>query len=106
MSMSDLELLQMFDTLKVKQRGPQGPAGVGIEKVEQFDETGFTLRLTDGSFKRIDLPAPKDGEAGQVGPAGPRGERGSDRPGRDGDREYLGNVVWMARRDALLKRQS
>ena len=85
MSMSDLELLQLVETVKEKQRGPAGPAGVGIERIEQFDATGFTLRLTDGSFKRIDLPTPKDGSVGPVGPAGPVGESGSTgRPGRDG----------------------
>ena len=54
MSMSDLELLQLVDTVKEKQRGPKGATGVGIEKIEQFDATAFTIRLTDGSFKRID----------------------------------------------------
>ena len=66
MSMSDLELLQLVDTVKEKQRGPKGEPGVGISSIEQFDETGFTFRLTDGSFKRIGLPAAKDGEAGAV----------------------------------------
>ena len=91
MSMSDLELLQLVDTVKEKQRGPAGPAGVGIDKIEQFDATGFTLRLTDGSFQRIDLPTPKDGEPGSIGPAGPRGETGSTgRAGRDGSQGLPG----------------
>ena len=91
MSMSDLELLQLVDTVKEKQRGPAGPAGVGIQKIEQFDETGFTFRLTDGSFKRIDLPAAKDGEAGAVGPSGRQGEKGdSGRAGRDGSQGLPG----------------
>ena len=91
MSMSDLELLQLVDTVKEKQRGPKGEPGVGIDKIEQFDATGFTLRLTDGSFKRIDLPTPKDGEPGSIGPAGPRGETGSaGRPGRDGSQGMPG----------------
>ena len=30
MSMSDLELLQLVDTVKEKQRGPKGEPGVGI----------------------------------------------------------------------------
>ena len=51
MSLSDLELLQLVDTVKAKQRGPKGEIGVGISEIEQFDETGFTIRLTDGSFK-------------------------------------------------------
>ena len=85
MSLSDLELLQLVDTLKAKQRGPKGETGVGISEIDQFDETGFTIRLTDGSFKRVNLPAPKDGDVGPVGPAGPVGESGSaGRPGRDG----------------------
>ena len=91
MSMSDLELLQLVDTVKQKQRGPKGATGVGISQIEQFDETGFTIRLTDGSFKRVTLPAPKDGEPGQVGPAGPRGETGSPgRAGRDGSQGMPG----------------
>ena len=107
MSMSDLELLQLVDTVKEKQRGPKGEPGVGIEKVEQFDETGFTLRLTDGSFKKIDLPTPKDGEAGQKDQLVPAVMRGLMVAQDEMElREHLGNVVWMARRDALLKRQS
>ena len=82
MSMSDLELLQLVDTVKEKQRGPKGETGVGIEKIEQFDATAFTIRLTDGSFKRIDLPTPKDGEPGSIGPVGPRGETGQFWKGR------------------------
>ena len=91
MSMSDLELLQLVDTVKEKQRGPKGEPGVGIDRIEQFDETGFTLRLTDGSFQRIDLPTPKDGEAGPVGPSGRQGEKGDPgRAGRDGSQGLPG----------------
>ena len=91
MSMSDLELLQLVDTVKEKQRGPKGEPGVDIERIEQFDETGFTLRLTDGSFQRIDLPTPKDGEAGPVGPSGRQGEKGDPgRAGRDGSQGLPG----------------
>ena len=91
MSMSDLELLQLVDTVKEKQRGPKGEPGVGIDRIEQFDATGFTLRLTDGSFQRIDLPTPKDGEAGPVGPSGRQGEKGdSGRAGRDGSQGLPG----------------
>ena len=57
MAMSDLELLQLVDTVKERQRGPKGEPGVGIDSVEQYDGQSFTLRLTDGSFKRIQLPA-------------------------------------------------
>jgi hypothetical protein len=91
MSMSDLELLQLVDTVKEKQRGPKGETGVGIDRIEQFDATGFTFRLTDGSFKRIDLPAPKDGEVGPVGPSGRQGEKGdSGSAGRDGSQGLPG----------------
>ena len=75
MSLSDLELLQLVDTLKAKQRGPKGETGVGISEIDQFDETGFTIRLTDGSFKRVNLPTPKDGEVGAAGPRGPKGDQ-------------------------------
>ena len=91
MSMSDLELLQLVDTVKEKQRGPKGEPGVGIDRIEQFDETGFTIRLTDGSFQRIDLPTPKDGETGPVGPSGRQGEKGDPgRAGRDGSQGLPG----------------
>ena len=77
--------------MKAKQRGPKGETGVGISEIDQFDETGFTIRLTDGSFKRIDLPAPKDGEPGPIGPIGPQGETGSPgRAGRDGSQGLPG----------------
>ena len=89
MAMSDLELLQLAETAKERQRGPQGEPGVGIESVEQYDGQSFTLRLTDGSFKKIALQPGADGESGQPGPAGAKGEPGSDgrdgRPGPKGD---------------------
>ena len=67
MSISDVELLQLVDTVKQKQRGPKGDPGVGIDRIDQFDATGFTLRLTDGSFKRIELPTPENGEVARSG---------------------------------------
>ena len=89
MAMSDLELLQLVEQAKERQRGPQGPAGVGIEGVEQYDGQSFTLRLTDGSFKRIDLQPGQDGSPGEPGPAGAKGEPGpagrDGRPGSAGD---------------------
>ena len=89
MAMSDLELLQLAETARERQRGPQGEPGVGIESVEQYDGQSFTLRLTDGSFKKIALQPGADGEPGQPGPAGAKGEPGSDgrdgRPGPKGD---------------------
>ena len=85
MSLSDLELLQLVETVKVKQKGPQGEPGVGIVSIEQFDETSFTITLTNGYSKKVVLPAAADGQPGEVGPPGPRGETGSaGRAGRDG----------------------
>ena len=83
--MSDLELLELLEKAKEKQRGPKGETGVGITSIEQFDDTSFTIRLTDGSFKKVDLPTAKDGEVGPQGIQGERGEPGpGGRPGRDG----------------------
>ena len=83
--MSDLELLELLERAKEKQKGPRGEPGIGIVKIEQFDDSSFTIRLSDGSFKKVDLPTAKDGE---VGPQGIQGERGvpgpGGRPGRDG----------------------
>ena len=91
MSLTELELLQVVDSIKEKQRGPIGPAGVGIDRIEQYDETGFTLRLTDGSFKRIDLPVAKDGEPGIEGKPGPKGDKGdTGRAGVDGSQGLPG----------------
>ena len=94
MALSDLELLQLVEQAKEKQRGPKGEPGIGIQSIEQFDGDSFTIKLTDGNFKKIDLPAGKDGEVGATGPAGERGApgaagsrgaAGSDgAPGRDG----------------------
>ena len=88
MAMSDLELLQLVDTVKERQRGPKGEPGVGIDSVEQYDGQSFTLRLTDGSFKRIDLqkvPMEQPGAPGQRGPKGDVGPAGRDgRGGKDG----------------------
>jgi len=82
MAMSDLELLQLVDTVKEAQRGPQGEPGVGIESTEQYDDKSFNLVLTNGAQKKINLPTPKDGEVGPQGVAGPKGDTGA--PGRDG----------------------
>jgi len=86
MALSDLELLQLVERAEDGKRGPQGEAGVGIETIEQYDEKSFTIRLTDGSFKRIDLKPGRDGEPGRPGadgdrgPAGPAGSRGPAGP--------------------------
>ena len=80
--MDDLQLLELLERAKEKQKGPKGDPGIGIDKVEQFDGSSFTLRLTDGSFKKIDLQPGADGEAGAVGPVGAKGDAGPG--GRDG----------------------
>ena len=77
MALSDLELLQLVEQAKEKQKGPKGEPGVGIQSIEQFDGDSFTIKLTDGNFKKIDLPAGKDGEVGATGPAGERGPAGA-----------------------------
>ena len=85
MSLSDLELLQLVETAKEKQRGPKGEPGVGIDRIEQYDGESFTIKLTDGNYKKITLQPGRDGEAGEPGPIGPRGEQGADgRAGRAG----------------------
>lgn len=83
--MTDLELLELLEKAKTKQRGPKGETGVGIESVEQFDGQSFTLRLSDGSFKKIALQPGADGAVGPKGESGPKGEPGpAGRNGRDG----------------------
>lgn len=83
--MDDLQLLELLEKAQKKQRGPQGATGVGIDSVEQFDQKSFTLRLTDGSFKKIDLPIPSDGETGPEGVKGEKGDVGAEgKPGKPG----------------------
>ena len=83
--MNDLQLLELLERAQKKQRGEKGQPGVGIESVEQFDDQSFTLRLSDGSFKKITIPAPVKGEVGEVGPTGPKGDVGpSGKDGRNG----------------------
>ena len=88
MSLSDLELIQLVDSVKEKQKGPQGEPGVGVASIEQFDETSFTITLTNGASKKVVLPAAVDGQPGEPGPAGPQGEPGpagrNGAKGRDG----------------------
>ena len=80
--MDDLQLLEVLERAKEKQRGPQGAVGVGIDSIEQFDGTSFTIKLTTGESKKILLPIAKDGEVGQQGVAGPKGDPGV--PGKSG----------------------
>ena len=85
MALSDLELLELVEKAQQRQKGERGEPGIGISAIEQFDGTSFTLRLTDGNFKKIDLPTAKDGEVGLQGVQGQRGEPGPvGRAGRDG----------------------
>ena len=70
MSLSDLELLQLVETAKEKQRGPKGEPGVGIDRIEQYDGESFTIKLTDGNYKKITLQPGRDGKAGEPGPIG------------------------------------
>ena len=83
--MTDLELLELLEKAKEKQRGPQGPAGVGIDQIEQFEDDSFTIKLTTGESRKIQLPRGADGEVGAAGQSGAKGEPGAPgRSGRDG----------------------
>ena len=64
MSLSDLELLELVESAKERQRGPKGEPGNGIASIEQFTDDSFTIKLDDGSFKKIALQPGKDGEVG------------------------------------------
>ncbi|ADD94731.1 hypothetical protein [uncultured phage MedDCM-OCT-S09-C28] len=83
--MDDLQLLELLEKAQKKQRGPKGETGVGIESIDQFDGQSFTLRLTDGSFKKVALQPGADGAVGPQGVQGEKGESGpAGRAGRDG----------------------
>ena len=94
--MTDLEILDVLEDIKRNQKskkGEKGEPGRGILSIEQFDGESFTIKLDDGSFKRVVLPVPKDGEVGPqgipgnsvTGPEGRRGPAGKDAaPARDG----------------------
>lgn len=89
-------MLELLEKAKEKNTGPRGEPGIGIVGVDQYDDSSFTLRLSDGSFKKIQLPTPKDGEVGAAGVQGERGEPGAPgRPGRNGDPGTSGTPgVW------------
>ena len=85
MALSDLELIQLAEQAKEKSKGPKGDPGVSVEKIEQFDDDSFTIFLTNGYSKKIQLFPGKDGDVGPQGIQGERGESGSPgRAGRDG----------------------
>jgi len=84
-NVDDLALLELFEAVKKKQRGKPGPAGVSITRIEQHDPESFTIYCSDGSFKRLLLPAGPAGNDGEKGPIGQRGEPGpAGSPGRAG----------------------
>ena len=88
MAMSDLELLQLVDTLKDRQRGPQGEAGISIVEINQPNPDSFVITLSNGKTHRIGLVPGRDGE---TGPQGIRGERGAEGPaGRNGQPGAVG----------------
>ena len=113
---SDLELLDLVRSSKAEAEGQQGPAGVGIESIEQHEDDSFTIKLTTGEHKKISLPAAKDGAVGpqafresgasQGGPGlqgrdGAAGIDGSDGvPGRDGS--FVDTAIVNANGDLLI----
>ena len=83
--MKDSELLGLLDRAQERQRGEKGEPGTGIDRIEQFDDESFTIKLTTGESRKISLPIAKDGEVGPTGSVGPRGPEGAaGKPGRDG----------------------
>ena len=83
--MKDSELLGLLDRAQERQRGEKGEPGTGIDRIEQFDDESFTIKLTTGESRKISLPIAKDGEVGATGSVGPRGPEGAaGKPGRDG----------------------
>lgn len=83
--MTDLELVEILETVQKRQRGKPGPAGVSITRIEQHDAESFTIYCSDGSFKRLLLTAGPKGDQGEPGAAGQPGEQGPPgRAGRDG----------------------
>lgn len=83
--MDDLQLLDLLERAKKKQRGPQGETGVSISRIEQHDPGSFTIYCSDGSFKKLLLTAGPKGDSGERGEAGQNGKPGPPgTPGRDG----------------------
>ena len=83
--MKDSDLLVLVDRAQERQRGDKGEPGVGIDRIEQFDDESFTIKLTTGESRKISLPIAKDGEVGATGSVGPRGPEGpAGKPGKDG----------------------
>jgi hypothetical protein len=89
-ALSDLELLDLVERATEGRKGEPGPQGVGIRSIEQNSDDSFTVNLTDGTSKRLNLPSPRDGAPGPAGPPGNQGERGPagqrGPAGTDGDR--------------------
>nr|BAR34278.1 collagen like protein [uncultured Mediterranean phage uvMED] len=88
MALSDAELLDLVTQAQEGRKGdpgPKGPVGVGISEIRQPDPLSLVFVLTDGSTKKLALPAPNDGAVGEVGVQGPKGDVGpAGRNGRDG----------------------
>lgn len=85
MAMSDLELLQLVEQAQQNNKGEKGEPGVSVERIEQFDDSSFTIFLSNGFSKKITLQPGQDGPVGPIGIQGERGEPGpAGRPGNDG----------------------
>ena len=86
--MTDLELLELLEKAQRRNTGPQGEPGVGIDRIEQYDENSFTFVLSSGATKKINLPIGAPGAEGRPGRDGAKGDVGSagrdGRAGRDG----------------------
>ena len=80
--MDDLQLLELLEKAKERQKGDRGPSGIGIREINQSSSLSFTVVLDDGTTKEIAIPAPIKGDAGERGVAGAKGDVGSS--GRDG----------------------
>ena len=82
--MTDIELLDLLELVEKAQRkhkGDRGKPSVSVEKIEQYDGDSFTIHLTNGSSKKIQLFPGADGATGPQGSKGEKGDTGS--PGRD-----------------------
>lgn len=85
MALSDLELLQLAEAAREGRRGDKGEPGTGIRSIEQSQDDGFVINLTDGKSIPIKLPPAQRGDPGPEGMRGERGQRGEQgRSGRNG----------------------
>ena len=56
--------------------GDPGPAGIGIDHVEDLGNGTMKIWLTDGNYKSVALPKGDKGDTGPQGPVGAKGEQG------------------------------